>query len=215
VLQEIQSYDVALPNRDPFIWLLPRLADDSPAHQAYAARVMGDLRCFFAGNRCEAADDLAAEVVLRLVRKLEASGLPECESEEARKKYMYGIARNVLREWKRGPGTREISLDEKEGHEHSIPAFDLAAAQCLELLAEMVKAGLAQMSPMERDILLDSELNPDFSPTLAQLARQRGATAPAMRQKVHRARVRFRNLVLGSDRVGDLLRCLGIDRGGV
>jgi DNA-directed RNA polymerase specialized sigma24 family protein len=204
---------MAVTDRDPFLWLAPRLADDVPAHEVYAARLMSDLRCYFAGNRCEAAEDLAAEVILRLIRKLEAGGLPECDSEEARRKYMHGIARNVLREWKRGPGVRELPLQETEGREHSLPAFDLAAKQCLELLEEVVKANLAQLAPTEQDILLESELNADFSPTLAQLARQKGTTAPAMRQRVHRARVRFRNLILESDRVDDLLRCLGLDRG--
>jgi DNA-directed RNA polymerase specialized sigma24 family protein len=115
--------------------------------------------------------------------------------EEARKRYIYGIARNVLREWKRGPGVLEIPLQEEEGREHSLPAFDLAAAQCLELLGEVVKANLAQLTRAEQQILLESELNPDFAPTLAKLAEQKGATASAMRQRVHRARVRFRTLV--------------------
>jgi hypothetical protein len=33
-----------------------------------------------------------------------------------------------------------------------------------------------------------------------------------MRQRACRARTRFRNLLLASERIADLLRCLGIER---
>jgi DNA-directed RNA polymerase specialized sigma24 family protein len=204
---------VDITERDPFVWLVPRLSNDEEAYQAYAARLMSDLKCYFAGNRCEEAEDLAAEVLVRLIRKLESAERPECDSEESRKKYMFGIARNVLREWRRGPGVREVGLPESEAREPSLPPFDMAAKECLELLAAVVKQNLALMGPMERDTLLQSELNPDYSPTLARLAEEKGTTATAMRQRVHRARTRFRGLLLSSDHLGDLLRCLGIKRG--
>jgi hypothetical protein len=96
--------------------------------------------------------------------------------------------------------------------EYSLPPIDLIARQCLELLRKAVKDNLAKLSPIERDILNQSELNPEYSSTLAALAKAAGTQAAAMRQRAHRARIRFRNLVLASDRIGDLLRCLGIER---
>jgi hypothetical protein len=71
---------------------------------------------------------------------------------------------------------------------------------------------LARLSPAEQDILKQSELNPEYSATFAVLAKAAGTQAAAMRQRARRARIRFRNLVLASDRIGDLLKCLGIER---
>jgi hypothetical protein len=104
-------------------------------------------------------------------------------------------------------------LPEGETPGSSCPPFDIAKKECLELLSSVVKQNLERMGPMERDTLLESELNPDYSPTLSELAEEKGTSAPAMRQRVHRARVRFRSLLLSSDRLADLLRCLGIQRG--
>ena len=206
-------FEVQIKERDLFLWLAPRLAGDERGYHAFASRLMSDLKCYFAGHRCEAADDLASEVLFRLTRKLESGEGLECDSEESRKKYMFGIARNVLREWKRGRDLRETGLLDDESRQPSLPPVDLAAQQCLEILAAVVKENLAQLGTMERETLLQSELNPDYSPTLAELAQMLGTKAPAMRQRVHRARIRFRDMVLTSDRLNDLLRCLGMERG--
>ena len=198
--------------RDPFVWLAPGLAGDESSYRTYAERVTRSLRCYFASNGCGAADDLASESILRLVGKLAEGQPPGCDSETERKGYLFGIARNVLREWRRRPDARETCLHEEEGMEYSLPPIDLIARQCLELLRKAVKDNLAKLSPIERDILNQSELNPEYSSTLAALAKAAGTQAAAMRQRAHRARIRFRNLVLASDRIGDLLRCLGIER---
>ena len=211
----VKSYEVEIRESDPFVWLVPGLASDERSYQDYAARLMRDLKCFFASNRCEAAEDLAADVVMRLIRKIESGEPLESDSEESRKKYVYGIARNVLREWRRGPVSREAALQEDEGRGRSLPPVDLAAEECLKLLDDVVRESLARLDPAEREILKESVLNPDFSPTLAMLAKEKGTTAPAMRQRVHRARVRFRNRVLQSDHFADLQRCFGLTGGAV
>ena len=208
---DVQSNEMLVKERDPFVWLAPGLAGDEPSYRKYADRLTRSLKCFFAGYGCEAADDLASESVLRLVQKL-AEGEPAgCESETERRQYLFGIARNVLREWRRRPDARETCLQEDEGREYFLPPIDLIAKQCLELLRKAVKDNLARLSPSEQDILNQSELNPEYSSTLAALARAKGTQAAAMRQRAHRARIRFRSLVLASDRIGDLLRCLGIE----
>jgi hypothetical protein len=71
--------------------------------------------------------------------------------------------------------------------EYSLPPIDLIARQCLELLRKAVKDNLAKLSPIERDILNQSELNPEYSSTLAALAKAAGTQAAAMRQRAHRA----------------------------
>jgi RNA polymerase sigma factor (sigma-70 family) len=198
--------------RDPFVWLAPGLAGDESSYRTYADSVTRGLRCYFAGHGCGDADDLASESMLRLVRKL-ADGEPQgCASETERKRYLFGIARNVLREWRRRPDARETCLDEDAEFEFNLPPIDLIARQCLELLRQAVRDNLAKLSPIEQDILHQSELNPEYSSTLAALAKTAGTKASAMRQRARRARIRFRNLVLGSDRIADLLKCLGIER---
>ena len=199
-------------NRDPFVWLAPELAEDESQYRKYAERLTRSLKCYFASNGCEAADDLASESLLRLVRKLAEEEPAGCESETERRRYLFGIARNVLREWRRRPDARETRLPEEEGWELSLPPIDLIAKQCLELLRTAVQDTLARLSQTEQDILNESELNPEYVQTFAALARAKGTQAPTMRQRAFRARVRFRNLVLASDRIGDLLRCLGIER---
>ena len=209
---DVQSNEVLVKDRDPFVWLAPGLAGDESSYRTHAEGVTRSLKCYFAGNGCADADDLASESILRLVGKLAEGGPPECSLETERRGYLFGIARNVLREWRRRPDARETCLHEEEGLEFSLPPIDLIARQCLELLRKSVDDNLARLSPIEREILNQSELNPEYSSTLAALAKAAGTQAAAMRQRARRARMRFRNLLLASERIADLLRCLGIER---
>ncbi|MGA2740684.1 MAG: hypothetical protein ABSG65_25005 [Bryobacteraceae bacterium] len=203
---------MVVQERDPFVWLAPGLSGDESSYRTYAEGVTRSLKCYFAGNGCADADDLASESIFRLVRKL-AEGDPHgCRSETERKGYLFGIARNVLREWRRRPDARDTCLHEEQKLEFSLPPIDLIARQCLELLRKSVNDNLARLSPIEREILNQSELNPEYRSTLAALAKAAGTQAAAMRQRACRARTRFRNLLLASERIADLLRCLGIER---
>lgn len=203
---------MVLKERDPFVWLAPALAADASSYEEYAERVTRSLRCYFAGNGCPAADDLASEVLLRLIEKLDDDRLIPCDSESARRQYLFGIARNVLREWQRRPGARETDFQEDDMPRHSLPPVDLIAQECLELLKNAVRDNLARLSPVEQHIIHSSELNPDYTATLAELAAATQMTAAAMRKRSSRARIRFRKLILESGRLDDLLRCLGIER---
>jgi len=200
-----------IKERDPFVWLAPTLASDDASYGEYAERVTRSLRCYFAGNGCSIADDLASEVLLRLIEKLGSGQSVPCDSETERRQYLFGIARNVLREWQRRPSARETEFEE-EGTRHSLPPVDLIAQECIELLKEAVKDNLARLTLVEQDIITSSELNPDYKATLAELATEMSMTAVAMRKRASRARIRFRSLILASGRLADLLRCLGIER---
>ncbi len=207
----VQSNEMVVKERDPFIWLAPHLAGDEPSYREYSERLMRDLKCYFAGNACPQADDMASEVMYRLIRKL-GDGEPEGrDTETARRQYVFGIAKFVLKEWRRGPEFRELPLPDGEGAHQSLPPMDLAHLQCLELLKEVVRKNLSRLNPMERDILAESELNPEYVPTLADLARQKGEQPAAVRQRVFRARKSFRKLLMMSDRLSDLFRCLGME----
>ena len=197
----VESYEVPITERDLFLWLLPPLADDEQLYEAYAARVMRDLKCYFAGRRCQAAEDLTAEVLLRLTRKLESAEALNCDSGEARRRYMFGIARHVLHEWKRRPDLREAGYLDDGDRQFNLPSVDLVAEECLKILTEVVQA------------LVKSLLDAEYAPTLAELAKRLGIQAPAMRKRVSRARDKFRELVLASDRLADLFRCLEIRQG--
>jgi len=202
---------VVTKERDPFIWLAPHLAGDESSYREYAERTVRDLTCYFAGNGCRQAEDLASEVLYRLIRKL-AEGEPEGrDSEIARRQYVFGIAKFVLKEWRRAPGQRETPLIEDGGPQTSQLPVDPAETECIELLKETVRYSLSRLNPLERNALSQSELNPDYTPKLADLARQKGVLPATVRQQVHRARKSFRKLLLKSDRLGDLLRCLGIE----
>src|SRR5579871_509007 len=105
-LLRVQSNQMVIKERDPFIWLAPHLAGDERSYREYSERLIRDLKCYFAGNRCPQPDELTSEVLLRLVRKLD-EGEPEGrDSETARRQYVFGIAKFVLMEWRRGPGAR-------------------------------------------------------------------------------------------------------------
>jgi len=210
-LLRVQSNQMVIKERDPFIWLAPHLAGDERSYREYSERLIRDLKCYFAGNRCPQPDELTSEVLLRLVRKLD-EGEPEGrDSETARRQYVFGIAKFVLMEWRRGTGARDLSLPETESLQPSVPPVDLAHAQCLELLKEVVRKSLSLLNPAERDLLSQSELNSEYVPTLADLARQIGVQPAAVRQRAHRARKSFRKLLLMSDRLRDLFRCLGME----
>ncbi len=204
---------MVIKERDPFLWLAPHLADDEASYQEYAKRLMTNLKRYFAGNGCAAADDLSSESIFRLTRKL-ASGEPEVsDSEDVRTKFLFGIARNVLSEWRRRPGAREMSLREEDGPAFRLPPVDLVGNECLELLLETVNRSLAQLSAEDRDILTQTVLNADYRRTLAAMAKEKGIQAPAMRQRGRRTRIRFEEMLLASNRIDDLLRCLGLKRG--
>lgn len=197
--------------RDPFLWLAPHLAGDDAAYREYSERLVRDLKCYFAGNGCQQPDDLVSEVMFRLVRKLN-EGEPEGRDTEAeRRQYVFGIAKFVLKEWRRGPAHREQGLPDEEIPGLRFAPLDLAHVQCLELLAQEVRKHLAQLSPAEQEILSSSELNPDFTPKLAELARQKGTLPATFRQQAFRARQSFKKLLMMSDRLADLFRCLGME----
>lgn len=197
---------------DPFVWLLPDLARDGSAYQDYANRLTANLKRYFASNGCADAADLASESILRLVSRLAADTPPPCASETEKRQYLFGIAKNVLRESRRSPHLREIPYETDSAPEFSLPPIDMIAAECLELLRAAVRENLAQMSPADRDILNRNELNPEYRPRLRDLAKTERVADAATRQRAHRARIRFRRLLVSSDRIQDLLRCLGIER---
>ncbi len=208
----LESNEMVAKQSDPFLWLAPDLACGEESYQEYAQRLMARLKRYFAGAGCYAADDLAAETLLRLTKKL-TSGGPECLDGESRSKFLFGIAKNVLAEWRRGPGARETGLPHDPSGPFVLPPMDLMGRQCLDLLKDTVNHALAKLSEEDRKLILATVLNGECRQTLAELARERGIQEPAMRQRSRRTRLRFEAMLLASERIDDLIRCLGLKRG--
>jgi len=144
----VQSNEMVVKERDPFIWLAPHLAGDEPSYREYSERLMRDLKCYFAGNACPQADDMASEVMYRLIRKL-GDGEPEGrDTETARRQYVFGIAKFVLKEWRRGPEFREAAFAGRRG-DASKPAADGSGASAVP--------GVAEGGSAEESIAIESD----------------------------------------------------------
>jgi len=204
---------VSVTAHDLILWLAPELAGDGQAYQQYASRLIRDLESYFAGRGCTEAKDLAAEVLSRMVEKLAQGEPPGRDSDQSRKKHVFGFARNVLREWKRNPGRREVPLDDGDDAQMSVDEFDLIGEECRRLFVAVVREHLSELSPAEQEVLIATVLNPDYSPVLNKLAVETGRNPAALRQRVSRASRRLRDLVSKSSRRDDLQRCLGSNRG--
>lgn len=201
---------MSVNENDLFVWLNANAAGYQSEYADTAARLTKDLRCYFANRGCKEPDELTNEVFLRLTRRLEEGEPFDSGADEARMKIVYGIARNVLWEWGRRR-KREPTCQINEGRQLAVPQTDLAREECLQLLQEIFRSNLSQMSSEEQELLYRHDLDPDYAPTLARLAKEKAKMPGAMRQKIHRARVRFRNLLLASEgSLADLRRCFGL-----
>ena len=70
---------------------------DAEAEARYL-QIVRKLVCFFAGRGCRDAEDMAVECVLRVAGKCAAL---DASKREDRAGYFFGVARNVLHEWRR------------------------------------------------------------------------------------------------------------------
>jgi DNA-directed RNA polymerase specialized sigma24 family protein len=197
--------------QDPFLWLAPELAGDHKAYHAYAERLTRDLRCYFASKGCREAEDLAAEVMSRVVKKLAAGGPSVFPTELARRQHIFGFAKLVLYEWRRCQLPARSS-DEGGPLEIPVAPVDLVAEDCRRLLERAVREQMARLSEDDREILRQTELDPGYHPSLARLAKEQGRRHDAMRQRASRARRRLRDLLERCEQWEDLNRCYGVGR---
>ena len=145
----------------------------APAVHRYLARRLGP----------DAADDLLSEVFIRAAGSLRKvyghatdSALP----------WLYGIARNVVREHLRrsGPrGERVVSVSGSDGVDWEAVDERLDA----ELVSAPLRQAMSELSAGEREILL---LVSWEQLSVAEAALTLGITATAARSRLHRARAR-------------------------
>jgi RNA polymerase sigma factor (sigma-70 family) len=142
----------------------------------------------------QAADDLLAEVWLRAFA---ARGRYARDSDDARP-WLYGIARNVLREhWRTGSGDAPAALDETRFD----PWDDINDRLDSVELAKAVASAVRALPAAEREVLLLvawEQLTP------AEVAKVLGVPPGTARSRLHRARATVRQALSdrGADRAG-------------
>ena len=149
---------------------------------------------FFGSRGCVEADDLATETVMRVAVKChELSGLPSGE----RAAYIFGVARNVLREWARGE-RRESAGRESAAKEPTLAApADAQARETAELKHRCLDRCLATLSRGARKLILEyygAERAAKIA-THRQLADHFGKSINALRIEIHRIRTTLRRCV--------------------
>ncbi len=193
---------------DPFVWLAPERTDNASAYSAYASKIRKTLISFFAGNRCDDAENLASECLFRLTMKLGTGALPHLDDEGRRAAYLRGMARIVLLEWRHRAGRADVPLEDEDSRpQFQVWPVDLIQEQCLELYREAIRKQEAHFRRIEPEIL--TMLRPERG-HLDKLARARGVKPATMRKRAERVRDRFLKLLADYERFDDLKRCLGI-----
>jgi DNA-directed RNA polymerase specialized sigma24 family protein len=128
---------------EAFSVLLDTLAEDRDRAAARYEALRTRLIRFFGWERCPAAPDLADEVLNRLAKRLQ-----EGERVEAVEKYVYGIARMVLREVGAKSERNTAAIGEllrlTHDQRNAEPRFLGRVVQCL-----------ARLSPQEREFILE------------------------------------------------------------
>jgi RNA polymerase sigma factor (sigma-70 family) len=138
--------------------------------------------CGWRADSASDAQDAVAEVFLTAWRRLDE--LPEGD---AARVWLYATARRVLANQRRSTRRRE-ALRERLAREHSPPATTEPPAPTGE--EALVRAGLMQLAPCDREVLLLAEWE-DLA--AAQIAEVLGCLTVTARGRLHRARARFRN----------------------
>ena len=98
---------------DLFDFLDPRRASKSAAERdalasAKCSEIRRKLECYFSARGCPEAEDLAVETLLRVAgrcREVDSTGFSDPTG------YFYGVARNVLHEWRRRAAADETSRE--------------------------------------------------------------------------------------------------------
>jgi RNA polymerase sigma factor (sigma-70 family) len=111
---------------------------------------------FFECRNCESARELTDETINRVTRKIsEGENIPA----NSLSAYFYGVARNVLKEFRNNPEKAAISIDDLESLHHSVepllvdkrPNLEKAL---LEQMLECLESCLRELPEKEQKIIL-------------------------------------------------------------
>lgn len=165
-------------------WLEP---DREKAAEKYE-RIRRNLVGYFRRQGTEDPDALADEVFVRVTLKVNEI-VPTFVGEPGN--YFFGVARNVLAEWRRRPAQIELIRD--------IPVFtDPEAVDTKELLLQSMEQCWAKLSPKEQIILMRYYLETatrKISEGREELASELGVSINALRVTAHRIRGKLRRCI--------------------
>jgi RNA polymerase sigma-70 factor, ECF subfamily len=138
---------------------------------------------FFLCGRRELAEDIAAETFARALTR--TAGVQPGSV----KAYLFAIARNLFLDWTRTQGRTTALTEEDLDAADFAPGPDLVATGRQDL--ETTRAALQHLPEGERAALLMSAW--DGLPH-EQIAAALGCSVPAVKVRIHRARLRLRHL---------------------
>ncbi len=164
---------------------------------------------FFERRGCHTPAEMVDETINRVARRL-AEGKEILAGEPVR--YFYGVARNVLREYRESRARQSCSLDDISQAEHPChdPVEVLARAEFRDLYErrlEKLESCLAQLPPAHRDLLLRYYCGEQRERIdgRRELAARLGITLNALKIRVLRLRKSL------ARRISDLSRATGSD----
>ena len=181
---------------DLFDFLDPRRASKSDAERdalasARCAEIRRKLEIYFSARGCPEAEDLAVETLLRdagRCREVDSTGFSDPTG------YFYGVARNVLHEWRRRAAADETGREAVRTEWLRMPLPAQGAWSDRELVDRCLSHCLSKLGGRAGQLLL-SYYGASGSAKIARhraLADQAGKSLNSVRIEVHRLRKALR-----------------------
>lgn len=193
-------------------WLKPDLP---PAEgDDYVRGLTESLKIYFERSRVVASEDLVNETWAIVLRQINSGDLSQKDfaSDDARRGYVFGVAKNLLREWVKKQGRRKEDPLQDGSDGPSVPPLEGAPVDCQKLLTELVDGVLDRLRSADRDIIQTAVLV-DGPRRLEETATAMSISYDALRKRVSRAMARFKTAVVTSEplskQLQSALSCLG------
>lgn len=191
-----ESTGPRVPTQEEFDSLLAYLAADRDEAGKEYETIRRKLIKFFECRGCSSPEDHADETINRVARKIR-NGTEIWAKQPS--SYFYGVARNVLMDYRRRLSKEALPLDsvDKCGHLCGSPLEKHESRQRerrLEHLLKAVQAYLQELPAHRRDLILEyyGEDNTSKGESRRLLAKRLGIPANALRIRIHRIRMKLR-----------------------
>jgi RNA polymerase sigma factor (sigma-70 family) len=146
------------------------------------------LTAFFRWNHCRDAESLADETIDRVIRRTQELKVSNVHA------YINGVARNVFLEARRHNARRATFDDTVESTSWDASSAEEEERQ-LEFRVDCLKRCLQNLTPVERQLIMDYGLPQKGVKRRQELAESLGITLETLRVQVFRARRKLRALV--------------------
>jgi len=138
---------------------------------------------YYLSGRQDLAEDIAAETFARALASHDRIRPGSVKA------YLLAIARNQFLDWARRQGRTRLLAEEDLSAADPMPGPEVVASACLDL--EAAHAALQRIPERERSALLMSAVD---GLSHEQIAAALECSIPAVKVRIHRARVRLRQL---------------------